>query len=85
MSGYTVYQKDRTMNGGGVGLYVAEKFHPKPIRNVPPSLELVAAELSIGRSRTIVASVYRPPKQTVAEIEQFISDLLDNPTVYDCG
>ena len=46
----------------------------------PPSLELVAAELSIGRSRTIVASVYRPPKQTVAEIEQFISDLLDFTT-----
>ena len=35
VSGYTFYQKDRTMNGGGVGLYVAEKFHPKPIRNVP--------------------------------------------------
>ena len=77
VSGYTFYQKDRSMNGGGVGLYVSDRFHPKPVKNVPPNLELVAAELSIGRNRLVVASVYRPPKSRIDEIELFLSDLLD--------
>ena len=58
-----------------VGLYIHRKFHPRPIHaTVPPTLELVAAELCVGCARLILCSVYRPPDR---DLDSFLNDLDD--------
>ncbi len=71
---YFIFRRDRTRNGGGVALYVHERFNPRKVtvRSVG-NLEFVAAELSFRRKRLIIGSVYKPPSLDSASF----SDLAD--------
>ena len=77
VGGYILYRKDRTASGGGVALYISQRYHPRPLKNIQIAngLEIVATELSCGRTRLVVASVYRSHR--LHTIDQFYSDLQD--------
>ena len=58
VNGYALFRRDRTTNGGGVGIYVRKDLRPVRLRD-PVGMELIAVEMDCGRQRIIFASVYR--------------------------
>ena len=61
---YQIYRKDRNRNGGGVILYVSNTNCHHKLREdlMISSLELVAIELTQGKSKPIIVLAwYRPP------------------------
>lgn len=64
MPGYSIHRNDRDRYGGGVALYVSEKFEAcKPEEWEQNDIEAVWVKLCLKRSRPIVVgSIYRPPR-----------------------
>ncbi len=74
---YSLFRKDRTASGGGVGLYVQNALNPRRLSyRIPAALELIAVEAFFGPRRLILASIYLPPRPR-EEMEERMSDLSD--------
>ncbi len=75
---YDFYRKDRTRNGGGVGLYVRRSLRRRQFRSgLARKLELVAAEVHLQSRRLLLGSIYRPPNLSAENSQSFISDFSD--------
>ena len=70
--GYRLYREDRNQHGGGIILYVRSDI---PSRRVNIDLthgENVTIELTVNKSKWLISSIYRPPKEIV---KNFIDEM----------
>ena len=70
---YSVYRKDRNINGGGVMLLIHKDISHMPITELENNSESVWLKVFANKTSHFVASWYRPPDETL-EKEEF--DLL---------
>jgi hypothetical protein len=64
-------RKDR--QGGGVCAYISENIVKKRLTEIePPDIDLLWIELKLANKRVIMGVGYRPPRQSKAEVEQFM-------------
>ena len=62
---YSAFHNGRNTHGGGVSVYVKDCFSPTLVENLCATdnyMESIAVELSMGRMKNLVLSLYRPPK-----------------------
>jgi exonuclease III len=70
-------RKDR--QGGGVCAYISENIVHKRLKEIePPDIDLLWLELKLMNKRVIVGVGYRPPRQSKAEVEQFMDQFTDS-------
>ena len=74
--GWLIFRKDRTKYGGGVALLIRDKFNC----TVRSDLESKTGEdlwldTAIGQHHVTIGIIYRPPGQSVVELNQFASEL----------
>ncbi len=76
--GYQLFRRDRNRRGGGVALYVLEQLKSRKLKlqTVPPSLEIIAVEITFLKHKLIVASVYNPKKDSAPEFIDGLSNFL---------
>ncbi len=75
---YELFRKDRKRNGGGVALFVRQSLRPQILRTgLARNLELVAVQGTLRSRRLLLASIYRPPNQSAAVYQSFLTDLQD--------
>lgn len=78
VNGYKIIRNDRQIRrGGGVMLYISEKFKTKVIRaSVDSPIEYLFVEIEVNRSKVLIGIVYRPPDvHDITDIEQVITSL----------
>jgi hypothetical protein len=74
---YDLIRKDRTESGGGVALYVNKDLKPKQLLEcVPRDMEIVAVKCHLHKISCILATVYRPPRQTVRDFMEGITSFI---------
>ena len=75
IAGYQFKRKDRvTSRYGGVGMYINDFiFNRRALEFELPDLEVMWVEIHVGQKTILLASGYRPPRQTVEEAELFLS------------
>ena len=74
--GYTVYRKDRNLQGGGVFLAVKDCFTSCSIPDADTTSELVWASVSLQQHKTLyVGSYYRPPNSKAEELQELRKSL----------
>ena len=71
---YSVYRKDRNLNGGGVMLLIHKDISHMPITELENNSESVWVKVFANKTSHFVASWYRPPDDTLEKLENF--DLL---------
>ena len=77
---YSMYCKHRNRHGGGVALYVSEKYTSSLLQDVSmchPSLECVCVEAQRDKNTFFLASIYRPPNSNINDFIDKISTILD--------
>lgn len=75
---YNVFRCDRNRDGGGVLLYIHNRFTCARRTDLEsPSLEMVWVEVRLNNHKVLVGVCYRPPNQNVQEIDTFIEGLHD--------
>ena len=79
IDGYSLIRKDRNRNGGGVCIYIMNRYAFNRREDISSSEdELLWAEIHLPKSRPIVVGVcYRPPKQSdfCARLEETLSKI----------
>lgn len=81
--GYTIYRRDRNLNGGGVCFYIQSALTALPLNSTAtpaqPEVESLHVLITVGTRRTplrfLLTSTYRPPSSTVRFWEQFSTEL----------
>jgi hypothetical protein len=80
INNYNLFRKDRLhKSGGGVALYVSNKFHC--IRRVdlePLTSEIMWCEITFKTHKLLFSTIYRPPNQSADEIELFLTNLQES-------
>ena len=71
---YSVYRKDRNLNGGGVMLLIQKDILHMPITELENNSESVWVKVFANKTSYFVASWYRPPNDTLEKLGNF--DLL---------
>ena len=64
LPGYSLFTGCRNTYGGGVAMYISDKYHAFQLREfslIETYLECVGIQLSIKNSKSILLCVYRPP------------------------
>lgn len=85
LSGFSIFRADRlkaddplTAKGGGVAICCRTEFAPTVVKTLCCAyLELVAIQCRLGRTDTIIISVYFPPTQTLLACHEFDAALTD--------
>lgn len=81
LPGYTLFRCDREgRNGGGVGIYLADRFHSSIIGSSVGTLtarpEYIIAEILFNNSaKLLLAVVYRPPN--TGYLNEFLQKFLE--------
>ena len=80
MEGYTrPYRKDVSAHSGGLITYVNSDIpsHLKTDFSVPADLQVIPIELNLRKTKWLVVSIYRPPKQALDYFIRELSVMLD--------
>ena len=75
---YSVYRKDRTLNGGGVMLLVHKDIPHMPLTELDNDSESVWVKLFVNKKTHFVASWYRPPADGHLPVSDNGNDLLNS-------
>ena len=80
IAGYEIFRKDRLeVRSGGVGMYINNNI---PSRRADEfellELEVIWVELKMGLKKILVGAGYRPPKQSVEVVDNFIALLQES-------
>ena len=75
---YSVYRKDRTLNGGGVMLLVHKDIPHMPLTELDNDSESVWVKLFVNKKTHFVASWYRPPFDGHLPVSDNGNDLLNS-------
>eukprot|EP00117_Sycon_ciliatum_P046039 scpid19225/ scgid33023/ Probable RNA-directed DNA polymerase from transposon X-element; Reverse transcriptase len=74
--GYKLIRADRQDYGGGVALYIAERFNTRVLTIPMTAAECIWTRISTGNLSLVVANIYRPPRSDgtlfCAELERSI-------------
>ena len=80
---YSVYRKDRTLNGGGVMLLVHKDIPHMPLTELDNDSESVWVKLFVNKKTHFVASWYRPPFDGHLPVSDNGNDLLNSLEKFD--
>ena len=80
---YSVYRKDRTLNGGGVMLLVHKDIPHMPLTELDNDSESVWVKLFVNKKTHFVASWYRPPVDGHLPVSDNGNDLLNSLEKFD--
>ena len=80
---YTVYRKDRTLNGGGVMLLVHKDIPHTPLTELDNDSESVWVKSFANKTTHFVASWYRPPVDGHLPVSDNRNDLLNSLEKFD--
>ena len=80
---YSVYRKDRTLNGGGVMLLVHKDIPHMPLTELDNDSESVWVKLFVNKKTHFVASWYRPPVDGHLPVSDNENDLLNSLEKFD--
>ena len=80
---YSVYRKDRTLNGGGVMLLVHKDIPHMPLTELDNDSESVWVKLFVNKKTHFVASWYRPPVDGHLPVSDNGNDLLNSLDKFD--
>ena len=80
---YSVYRKDRTLNGGGVMLLVHKDIPHMPLTELDNDSESVWVKLFVNKKIHFVASWYRPPVDGHLPVADNGNDLLNSLEKFD--
>ena len=80
---YSVYRKDRTLNGGGVMLLVHKDIPHMPLTELDNDSESVWVKLFVNKKTHFVASWYRPPVDGHLTVSDNGNDLLSSLEKFD--
>ena len=80
---YSVYRKDRTLNGGGVMLLVHKDIPHMPLTELDNDSESVWVKLFVNMKTHFVASWYRPPVDGYLPVSDNGNDLLNSLEKFD--
>ena len=75
---YSVYRKDRTLNGGGVMLLVHKDIPHMPLTELDNDSESVWVKLFVNKKTHFVASWYRPPVDGHLPVSDNGNDVLNS-------
>jgi hypothetical protein len=80
ITGYKFRRKDRlTCRAGGAAMYITHALpHRRALELELPNIDLLWIELQLNGKRILVGTCYRPPGQSVDEVEMFMSNLNDS-------
>jgi hypothetical protein len=80
INGYEFHRKDRIGNrAGGAGMYINHSIsHKRMYEYELAETELMWVQLRLGGKKIIVGACYRPPGQSVDEVDLFMSNLSDS-------
>jgi hypothetical protein len=80
ITGHEFHRKDRIENiAGGVGMYVNLSIpHRRAYEMELAEIDLLWVQLELGGKKIFIGSCYRPPGQSVEEVDQFMSHLEDS-------
>ncbi|KAK0145188.1 hypothetical protein N1851_015920 [Merluccius polli] len=81
IDGFNVYRTDRKGRGGGILMYVSEKFQGTVLHSIsiPKQFEFLAVQLVVAGAPLIVIGCYRPPSATSDSIST-LTNLLSKMT-----
>ena len=81
ISNFKLYTNNRNRHGGGVALYISDRFRNHKLRNdlVTQSLDFESLFVEIENCNTSIlcGSIYRPPNGNFINFIEILSDLLD--------
>ena len=80
---YSVYRKDRTLNGGGVMFLVHKDIPHMPLTELDNDSESVWVKLFVNKKTHFVASWYRPPVDGHLPVSDNGNDLLNSLEKFD--
>ena len=80
---YSLYRKDRTLNGGGVMLLVHKDIPHMPLTELDNDSESVWVKLFVNMKTHFVASWYRPPVDGHLPVSDNGNDLLNSLEKFD--
>ena len=80
---YSVYRKDRTLNGGGVMFLVHKDIPHMPLTELDNDSESVWVKLFVNKKTHFVASWYRPPVNGHLPVSDNGNDLLNSLEKFD--
>ena len=82
IQGYNLFWRDRNRHGGGVAIYISEMVVAKcrqDIENI--AIESVVIEIVVDSKHLFVMCCYRPPRSSVVQAQELISNV---QTQLDC-
>ena len=83
IEGYTMYRRDRNMNGGGLMLYVREDI-PSCLLNIDNSYEAFYIEINVRKKKWLIGCTYNPKHSLISSHLDQLGRYLDRYlTTYD--
>ena len=83
IAGYTIYRRDRNVNGGGLLLYVREDI-PSSILIIDPIYESLFIEINVRKKKWVIGCTYNPKHNLIeSHLEQVGKHLDSYLTTYD--
>ena len=80
----TPFRLDRTVQGGGLLLYIRNGITTKPLKLLTSGIECILVEMNIAKKKWLVAGIYNPHKELTTSFLNTLSKNLDHYlTLYD--
>ena len=68
-----MFRKDRSRNGGDVGIYANDNLSIKRMTDLElDSLEIVLVELVLNKKKIMIGSCYCPPGENAEQVDSFL-------------
>nr|CAI5834332.1 unnamed protein product [Callosobruchus analis] len=79
LKGYKIFRTDRGGRGGGVALYVTNKYLCHSVNTIETNFEQLWVAFTVSNKRFIVGVLYKPPSypdsEFIAELEDVFNDI----------
>nr|CAI5852310.1 unnamed protein product [Callosobruchus analis] len=79
MSNYSFFRQDRGPRGGGVGIYIKNKFVAHVLNDYSPNdqyLEYLWVKTSLSHHEIVICVLYRPPSCNLNECFSVLDDMI---------
>jgi hypothetical protein len=80
---YSMYRRDRNANGGGLMVFIKSSIPHCRRDDISPAnlggeIEHIVFEFTLGKNKWLMSTIYKPPRVTDLEFEQFYVPLHEN-------
>lgn len=77
-AGYSLVRADRDGHAGGIATLCRDEFKPKSIKDVVyPSFEHDVVAVTTDSHRTLIVTIYRPPRLSISDFHRDFTSLLE--------